>query len=157
MEKEYIDLGLSVKWANYNEGSDKPENKGGFYSYDDAMALFGDKIPTLENWRELQKNCTIKFDSKRVGFELTGPNGNSIFLPITKEKEGDFRETGAYFYSSTKTKTINHNTGMEDVWFASFTVRKDICSQKYKKINKIDCYLLGLKHQYELSIRTVQK
>lgn len=30
---EYVDLGLSVKWAKYNVGADKPEGYGGYYSW----------------------------------------------------------------------------------------------------------------------------
>ena len=66
MKKEYIDLGLSVKWANCNEGANSPEERGDLLTYDKAIELVGDKLPTIENWIELQKNCTIKFNLKNT-------------------------------------------------------------------------------------------
>ena len=33
IEHEYVDLGLSVKWATFNVGASKPEEYGGFYSW----------------------------------------------------------------------------------------------------------------------------
>lgn len=153
MEKEYIDLGLSVKWANCNEGANSPEERGDLLTYEKAMELVGDKLPTIENWIELQKNCTIKFNLKKFGFEVIGKNGNSIFLPITKEKEGDFKETGSFFYSSDTCEV----GGYKYAKYAYFTVKKDILSRKYKHVSKVDCNILGLHNKFKISIRTVQK
>ena len=153
MEKEYIDLGLSVKWANCNEGANTPEECGDLLTYERAIELVGDKMPTIENWRELQKNCTIKFNLKRFGFEVTGKNGNNIFLPITKEKEGNFKQTGSFFYSSNTCEIRGHTFAK----FAYFTVKKDILSKKYKYIDKVDCHMLDLDNKFEISIRTIQR
>ena len=30
---QMVDMGLSVKWANYNMGASKPEDYGNFYAY----------------------------------------------------------------------------------------------------------------------------
>ncbi len=53
--------------------------------YDAATANWGGKwrMPTEEEYRELVEKCEWKWTSKnhRNGCKVTGPNGNSIFLP----------------------------------------------------------------------------
>lgn len=128
---EYVDLGLSVKWATYNVGATKPEECGGYYSWgetkekeeyywstykwcnssyytitkyctDNSYGIVDNKTildpeddvahvkwggcwrtPTLDELKELLNNCTwtwITINSAG-GYTITGPNGNSIFLP----------------------------------------------------------------------------
>lgn len=153
MEDNYIDLGLSVKWCSCNVGAEKPEERGDLLTFEKAKELYEDNLPTIEQWRELQKNCTITWNKEKFGFNVIGKNGNSILLPITKEKEGDFRETGAFFFSSD----ISVINGEEFVKFAYFTVKKDIISRKYKKVDKVDCQLLALHNHFEISVRTIKK
>ena len=71
---EDVDLGLpsGTLWRNHNEA-------GGFYGYAQAMEEFGDRLPTKEQWAELKTECTWTWTEK--GFEVKGPNGNTIFLP----------------------------------------------------------------------------
>ena len=71
---EYIDLGLSVKWANCNVGASTPEEYGDYFNYIDAIQLKDTKIPTYEQWRELQDNCDCKLNKK----------SNKIRLPFHK-------------------------------------------------------------------------
>lgn len=100
-----IDLGLSVKWGKCNLKSDKPEdNSFGFSKYSDSAVAkewgLGWRMPTKEEFEELIAKCKIELASINgiVGEKVTGPNGNSIFIPVYKHKEyGDF---GAYFTSS---------------------------------------------------------
>lgn len=100
-----IDLGLSVKWGKCNLKSDKPEdNSFGFSKYSDSAVAkewgTGWRMPTKEEFEELIAKCKIELASINgiVGEKVTGPNGNSIFIPVYKHKEyGDF---GAYFTSS---------------------------------------------------------
>ena len=72
---KYIDLGLpsGTKWADQQDGL--------LYSYDKAIAVFGSRLPLLANWKELVNECRWDWDDRRCGYEVTGPNGNSIFLP----------------------------------------------------------------------------
>ena len=102
---EFVDLGLSVKWATMNVGADSPEDPGRFiawgwtsdsyYSgtdktlpleYDVAHEAFGGdwRMPTIEEIKELKENCSwtwITKNSVTVGFEVKSKiNGNSIFL-----------------------------------------------------------------------------
>ena len=77
---EYLDLGLSsgTLWSNQNE-INKADPKYNFFTYDEALALFGDKLPTKRQWEELKKECQWEWIGK--GYNITGPNGNSITLP----------------------------------------------------------------------------
>lgn len=46
---------------------------------DAATANYGGRTPTVEEWQELRSNTTFQWTSN--GCRLTGPNGNSLFLP----------------------------------------------------------------------------
>ena len=145
---EYVDLGLSVKWASCNLGAAKASDAGDLYSwgetttkndytwanyvyangssstvmnigndiagtqYDAAMALWGEdwRMPTEDEYKELLEKCT--FTPETVdgmnGCMVTGPNGNSIFLPYagcyydgTEVGKG----TRALYWTSTLTTT----------------------------------------------------
>lgn len=112
---EYVDLGLSVKWATCNLGAYSPEEYGKYYAwgetttttdysksscatwnrdisdiagnpqYDAARANWGGswRLPTEDEMRELVEKCTWTWTTRGGynGYKVTGPNGNSIFLP----------------------------------------------------------------------------
>lgn len=113
---DYVDLGLSVKWATCNVGADNPEEYGNYYAwgetttketytegnyktlgkdvygdiagdsrYDTARANWGAswRLPTRAECQELKDNCTWTWTTQggHNGYRVTGPNGNSIFLP----------------------------------------------------------------------------
>lgn len=102
---EYVDLGLSVCWATCNYGAYSPSQYGDFTipSYWGKSTSIPDKISGSDwdrlrhlmgkNWRlpteseiiELRDNC--KWKRCRLnnieGVKITGPNGKSIFFPIT--------------------------------------------------------------------------
>ena len=78
---QFIDLGLpsGKLWATENvkdENGDK-----GYFTFDEAVETFGKNLPSKEDWKELFDNSTYKWNKKRNGYDVTGPNGNSIFLP----------------------------------------------------------------------------
>ena len=111
---EWIDLGLSVRWATCNIGahayyeygnyftwgdinSIKPDEYcktfdeeiydiAGIKEYDAALNHWGGqwRLPTKAEFEELIEKCTIKEKvvGKYNGCLVTGPNGNSIFLPL---------------------------------------------------------------------------
>lgn len=84
---EYVDLGLSVKWARYNIGTNKPEGYGTYLThntantyvdlwqeniwgydqsisgtkFDMASSKWGNKwkMPTRDEWNELINNCNV--------------------------------------------------------------------------------------------------
>lgn len=87
-EGEIVDLGLSVKWRAYNVDASSPEELGGYYLWsetDIAQTHLGGNwyMPTREEGQELIERCTWKWMSYNgaYGYKVTGPNGNSIFMP----------------------------------------------------------------------------
>ena len=89
---EYVDLGLSVKWASRNVGAAGPEETGGFFAWsedDIAHARLGGswRMPTTKEINELIKKCTWSWASVKgeIGFLITSKKrrytDRSIFLP----------------------------------------------------------------------------
>ena len=143
---EYVDLGLSVKWATCNVGASNPEEYGDYFawgetqpkdyydwstykwcngSYDtqtkyNTYSSYGtvDNKTTLElsddaarahwggSWRmptkaeqdELRNNCSWEWTTQNGvnGYTVTGPNGNSIFLPAA-----GFRNDGLFDWAGS--------------------------------------------------------
>ena len=126
-QQEMVDLGLSVLWANCNWGAASPQDKGEYaawgetfpkadytsanyhmagYSGQSTRNLFGKTgwtLPTAADVQELINKCTWAREAD--GYRVTGPNGNSIFLPYTGFREGAALsypdETGFYWTSDT--------------------------------------------------------
>ena len=107
-----VDLGLSVKWASYNIGATSPADAGSFFSWgepsektsyskdsyssasnDIATIKWGApwRMPTLAEVEELVNKCswTVTVKNRVNGYEVKGPNGNTIFLPAAGWKTGD--------------------------------------------------------------------
>ena len=97
-ETAYVDLGLpsGTLWKDKNE-------EGGFYTYDQAVSRFGSKLPTKEQLTELNNSCTWTWQGN--GYNVVGPNGNSIFLPAAGCRSCDGSAYGVgsdcYYWSST--------------------------------------------------------
>ena len=145
---EYVDLGLSVKWATCNVGASSPEEYGDYFAwgeittkteytdencptyglstselqsqgyidsegnlipqYDAATANWGGswRMPTYDELHELINNCTWTWTTQNgvKGYKVTGPNGNSIFLPAAGCRYGSsLYDAGSYgyYWSST--------------------------------------------------------
>ena len=134
---EYVDLGLSVKWATCNVGASKPEDYGNYYAwgetstkssytsdnsktfgkqmndikgnsqYDAARANWGStwRLPTKAELEELENKCTWTWTTQNgvKGYKVTGPNGNSIFLPAAGSRYGSSPNNAGergYYWSS---------------------------------------------------------
>ena len=125
----YIDLGLSVKWADCNLGASSPNEKGDLFAwgeiktkdafteenykyfsngeyeeignslgsnqseitstqYDVAHVVWGGewRLPTSTEAKELIEKCKWEWSSinGKVGFKVSGVNGNSIFIPLRR-------------------------------------------------------------------------
>ncbi len=152
---EYVDLGLSVKWATCNVGASNPEDYGNYYAwgetstketydedncptyglsisqlqsqgyidsegnltsqYDAARANWGGtwRLPTEAELEELNNKCTWKWTTQNGvnGYKVTGPNGNSIFLPAAGGRIGsslyDAGE-GGFYWSSTPHESLSN-------------------------------------------------
>lgn len=93
---DYVDLGLpsGTKWAVCNLGASTPSKRGILYSFVEAMTaakLMGGRVPSQEDFLELENNCKCLFADCGVvkGQIYIGKNGNSIFLPIYGDGDGD--------------------------------------------------------------------
>ena len=88
-KSDYVDLGLSVKWASRNVGASGPEEIGGFYSWSETESKLGGswRMPTSDEINELIENCTWTWASVNgeIGFLITsnkpGYTDRSIYLP----------------------------------------------------------------------------
>jgi len=128
---EFVDLGLSVKWAKHNIGAKELSDFGGYFGFGDltginpsidpadyassdtyktasdvAYLYTGGKgtLPTADQFEELFSLCQATYgeiDGVR-GYTFTGPNGNSIFLPAAGKRVGNsVVETGEKGYYLT--------------------------------------------------------
>ena len=117
---EAIDLGLSVKWSNTN-WNNKPamwcNMDSDTLSLEDISASELDvvytssqkqfRIPTLLEWRELQNKCRWEWicNDSITGYVITGPTGNSIFLPAYGKVIGNMligMKQKGYYWTSNK-------------------------------------------------------
>ena len=108
---EYVDLGLpsGLKWATYNMGANSPEEYGNYLNFAEACnATWGGnwRCPTGYELSELISNCSWTWTTLNGinGCNVTGPNGNSIFLPAAGLYSGSsFYYVGSkgYCWSST--------------------------------------------------------
>ena len=80
-------------------------------SDDVARASWGGswRMPTIDELSELSSKCTWTWTSQngKNGYKVTGPNGNSIFLPAAGYRDGeslyDAGSYGGYWSSSLDT------------------------------------------------------
>lgn len=143
----YVDLGLSVLWADCNVGAETATDFGGFYAWGETETKedysYGSYIHADEegNFLELGDICGTEYDVAHVdwgfdwrmpsceeiqelvneckwvwtaidevaGYQVTGPSGESIFLPAagymrktTHDYEG---ENGSYWSGTPKEKS----------------------------------------------------
>lgn len=107
----YVDLGLpsGTLWKDQNEA-------GGFYTYDQALAKFGNNLPTKEQLEELKNSCRWTWNGN--GYKVEGPSGESIVLPAAgyRKRDGSVRGVGSYgdYWSFTP-----NNSGC-DAWCLDF-------------------------------------
>ena len=131
VDEEFVDLGLSVKWAKRNIGAKKPSDFGGLFAFGDltgcnpsiepadyasadtyktaldlANGALGGKgtLPTADLFEELFSLCKTEWTEQDgvAGYQVTGPNGNSIFLPAAGKRVGhEVSDRGAQGYYLT--------------------------------------------------------
>ena len=89
----YTDLGLpsGTLWKDFNAT--------GFYTYDEAVSQFGNRLPTKAQWEELKAECQWSWVGS--GYKVTGSNGNSIVLPVSgmRDCSGKSGDDGHYWSS----------------------------------------------------------
>lgn len=100
----YVDLGLSsgTLWKTSNE-ENAADAEYAFFTYDEAMSQFGNKLPSREQWIELVNECDWTWTG--MGYKVFGPNGKSISLPAAGGRRCDGTVDGVgsigLFWSST--------------------------------------------------------
>lgn len=96
-------------------------------SDDVATVKWGDKwrLPTKEEIDELCNRCTWRKTTMRgvLGYIVTGPNGNSIFLPDAGVMERPLGTTSMYYDKSEFNDNIGH--------YWSSTVNDRFCTSSY--------------------------
>lgn len=112
----YVDLGLpsGTRWKESNEG-DQGNGEIVYYDYDEAVQHFGSSLPTKEQWEELNNSCTWEWTGS--GYNVTGPNGQTITLPAAggRDCDGDVYDVGSdgHYWSSTPYDSF-------DAWYLYF-------------------------------------
>ncbi len=81
-QANYVDMGLpsGTKWKSTNE-LNTTDVKSDFFTYDEATVKYGNQIPSKTQWEELKTLCKWSWNGN--GYDITGPNGNSITLPAS--------------------------------------------------------------------------
>ena len=158
---EWVDLGLSVKWATCNVGASSLGEEGDLFawgevepketynrsnsltyglsiselesqgfidgkgnltsSYDAATANWGGswRMPTKSEMEELVNNCSWEWiiNPCEMCCKVTGPNGNSIFLPYRSiSTERDYENDGSYWSSTKYDDFYDHPHAPNDLW-----------------------------------------
>ena len=83
-----IDLGLPSGRLWTTENVKDNNGNEAYFIFDEAVETFGKNLPSREDWKELFDNSIYKWNKKRKGYDVTGPNGNSIFLPAAGYRSG---------------------------------------------------------------------
>ena len=160
---EYVDLGLSVKWATCNVGATSPEDFGHYFAwgetspkdeytedncstcgkqmsdiagnaqYDAATANWGGdwRMPTKAEQEELLNNCTWTWTTQNGvnGYNVKGPNGNSIFLPAAGSRKSSLYGAGSgggywgstpYDYSDDYSDLCDYSDDYSDLYDYSY-------------------------------------
>ena len=127
---EFIDLGVSVRWANKNIGAFNPSDKGLFINRKEdkdinlvkEFKFKGAKIPTIGQWEELKNNCHWSWTQMNGidGYKVTGKNGNFIFIPFTGDPDTIFMKNfGRLFVRETFDKSSSYNGELYYFYFAN--------------------------------------
>lgn len=93
-----------------------------FLEADDDVATanwgVGWRMPTKEEFDELRELC--EWEPNSDGCYITGPNGNSIFLPYAGHREEDELERGCYYWSCSL------DSG-DQAWYLEIDSNADLC------------------------------
>lgn len=108
----YYAWGETTTKSSYTEENSVTYGKrmsdiSGNVTYDAARANWGGtwRMPTYEEMKELYNNCTLTWTTQSGvnGYKVTGPNGNSIFLPAAGRCKGssfDYVGEEGYYWIS---------------------------------------------------------
>lgn len=132
----YVDLNLptGTLWKTTNETN--PNDENGLYTYDEAVAAFGNKLPTKGQYEELRHSCI--WTRTGSGYEIVGQNNNYITLPATWILNEDCF-AGEYWLSSPKDTdsawclyfSYCHQTSIRDAIVSDRSERKSVRLVQY--------------------------
>ena len=117
----YYAWGETTTKSEYTEDNSRTYGKNmsdisGNGTYDAARANWGGswRMPTKAEMEELVNKCTWTWTSQSgvTGYKVTGPNGNSIFLPAAGCCYGSSRNNvgeRGYYWSSTPNKSNTYD------------------------------------------------
>ncbi len=109
-QDDYVDLGLpsGTKWKSVNETG----GTNGFYTFREALAAFGNRLPTKERFVELLNSCTWTGS----GYKVTGLNSDLITLPAAGYRRSNDEQVDSvgFYWSSTP-------NSLEGAWYLVFT------------------------------------
>ena len=174
---EYVDLGLSVKWATCNVGATSPEDYGDYFAWgeiepketyswatykwcdgtssnmtkynaadgktildpedDAAQVQWGGnwRMPTEEEQQELIDRCSWERTNLNgvIGYKVTGPNGNSIFLPAAGFRDGSslYNAGSDGNYWSSLLSTVRPDSAWRVLYFGSSNVGRGYDRRSY--------------------------
>ena len=110
---EFVDLGLSVKWANMNVGAKSSIENGLYFAWNEVNLDNEGRLPSESEMLELIEKCNWEWVNKdgKLGYNVRSRiNGNEIFLPaaglVCGEKEYFVGEMGYYLSSEMKKSPI---------------------------------------------------
>ena len=87
---DYVDLGLpsGTLWKSTNEVN--RTHSFGLFTFDEAVAQFGQQLPSKEQWQELLDECTWSWTYE--GFKVIGSNKKYIILPAEGTMDDNDKE-----------------------------------------------------------------
>ncbi len=121
----------------YNGDDFIGDNKSTLDLADDAAHVnWGDswRMPTMDELNDLKTKCTWTWTQKNGinGYEVKGPNGNSIFWPASGHRNGAaLNEVGSCSYCWTSSLYENFSTRAYSVFFNSVKVAWDDYARPY--------------------------
>jgi hypothetical protein len=149
---EFVDLGLSVKWATMNVGASTPKELGYYfawgetskkdsytienYSYKEnptTLSLSNDaahvnwggdwRMPTQEDFKELITKCIITLEDTRT-VRFTSLNGKYILMPLAgfAKEDSTFKNVGDCGYYWTNAIYNDNNIQAVDLIFRETSI-----------------------------------
>ena len=117
--------------SGYWDGVGIPDEKTLLDMEDDAACAKWSgawRLPTDSEWTELRENCTWTHtvQNKTIGYLVTGPNGNSIFLPEAGcHQDDNFNDANVYGYYRSSALYSNYPYFAWFVYFSRDGVFRD--------------------------------
>ena len=136
IERIWVDLGLPSGnlWCDANEE--------GYYNWNDAVEKFGESMPRLTDFVELYDYCKLECSGDKKGMIITGPNGNSIFLPASGYSS---RDDGRLF-----------GVDNEGCYWSASPYKGDAHSLYFSIFGDVDLFNFDYLH-HKLSIRLIKR